>query len=67
MSYWEFLVEYVPKLANGAVTTVMVMICATLVACAISLIFGLMRLSHNWAIQKTCPELPSSVPDGPAC
>ena len=51
MSYWEFLLEYVPKLANGAVTTVMVMICATLVACAISLIFGLMRLSHNWAIQ----------------
>lgn len=51
MSYWEFLVEYVPKLANGAVTTVMVMICATLVACAIALIFGLMRLSNNWAIQ----------------
>lgn len=51
MSYWEFLVEYIPKLANGAVTTAMVMICATLVACVISLIFGLMRLSHNWAIQ----------------
>lgn len=51
MSYWEFLVEFLPKLGNGAVTTVLVMICATLVACAVSLVFGLMRLSKNPFIQ----------------
>lgn len=51
MSYWDFLVEYFPKLANGAVNTVLVMVLSTLVAVAISLIFGLMRLSRNFAIQ----------------
>ncbi|MEP1576970.1 ectoine/hydroxyectoine ABC transporter permease subunit EhuC [Roseibium album] len=51
MGYWEFLVEYLPKLANGAVMTVMVMVCATLLAVAISMVFGLMRLSSNFAIQ----------------
>lgn len=51
MSYWDFLVEYLPKLANGAATTVLVMVFSTLLAAAISLVFGLMRLSGNFVIQ----------------
>jgi len=51
VSYWEFLVEYMPKLGWGALTTVRVMVSATLVAATISLVFGLMRLSRNWAVQ----------------
>lgn len=51
MSYWEFLAEYLPKLASGALMTIGVMICATLLAAAISILFGLMRLSRNWAFQ----------------
>ncbi|WP_029064573.1 ectoine/hydroxyectoine ABC transporter permease subunit EhuC [Labrenzia sp. DG1229] len=51
MGYWEFLVEYLPKLANGAVMTVMVMVCATLLAVTVSMVFGLMRLSSHFAIQ----------------
>lgn len=53
MGYLEFLIEFLPKLANGAFTTIMVMICATLLAVLISMIFGLMRLSSKLAIQGT--------------
>lgn len=53
MNYWDFLVEYAPKLANGAVTTIGVMVCATILAVTISLVFGLMRLSHSTAVQVT--------------
>ena len=51
MSYVEFLIEYFPKLANGALMTALVMVCATLLMVAISLVFGLMRLSRNAVIQ----------------
>lgn len=51
MSYLDFLIEYLPRLINGAGMTVMVMVCAAILAAAISLIFGLMRLSSNFAIQ----------------
>jgi len=51
VSYWDFFVEYAPKMASGAVTTAMVMVCSAFLAAAISLIFGLMRLSRNWGIQ----------------
>jgi len=51
VSYWDFLVEYAPKLANGALMTIWVMIGSTLLATAISLVFGLMRLSSNFLIQ----------------
>lgn len=47
MSYIEFLSEYLPKLASGAVTTVAQMLCAALVAIAISVAFGLLRLSRR--------------------
>jgi polar amino acid transport system permease protein len=53
LNYWDFLVEYAPKLANGAVTTIGVMVCATILAVTISLVFGLMRLSHSTAVQVT--------------
>lgn len=51
MSYLDFLSEFLPKLVSGAGMTVMVMVCATLLAATISVIFGLMRLSSNFAIQ----------------
>lgn len=51
MNYLDFLSEYLPKLANGAGMTIMVMVCATLLAVFISMLFGLMRLSSNFAIQ----------------
>ena len=51
MAYLDFLIEFLPKLLNGAFMTVMVMICSTLLAVVISLIFGLMRLSHARTIQ----------------
>lgn len=51
MSYLDFLSEYLPKLVNDAGMTIMVMICATLLAVFISMLFGLMRLSSNFAIQ----------------
>ena len=53
MSYLDFLSEYLPKLVNGAGMTILVMICATLLAVFISMLFGLMRLSSNFAIQGT--------------
>ena len=49
MSYFEFLIEYLPKMANGAVTTVLQMLCASAFAIAVSLVFGLLRLSANRA------------------
>lgn len=51
MIYWEFLTEFLPKLANGALMTVLVMLCATLLAVVISVAFGLMRLSRNRMVQ----------------
>ena len=49
MSYFEFLIEYLPKMASGAVTTVLQMLCASALAIAVSLVFGLLRLSANRA------------------
>lgn len=46
MSYFEFIATYLPKLLQGTVSTVVVMMGATLLAITISLIFGLMRLSE---------------------
>ena len=51
MSYIDFLVEYFPKLANGAIVTVFVMLCSWLLAMALSLIFGTMRLSQHFVVQ----------------
>lgn len=47
MSYFEFLVEYLPKLAGGAYITVLQMVCASALAIMLSLVFGLMRLSKS--------------------
>ena len=51
MSYFAFLSEHGPTLLLGTVTTVKVLICATILYVIISLIFGLMRLSKNPIIQ----------------
>ena len=51
MNYWEFLIQYLAKMASGAVMTVSVMICALLLAVTISIIFGLMRITNSKPIQ----------------
>lgn len=51
MTYAEFIPEFLPKLLQGAVNTVLVMIFATLLAVAISVVFGLLRLSPSRVAQ----------------
>ena len=53
MSYFSFLTEHGSTLLLGTVTTVKVLICATILYVIISIIFGLMRLSKNPIIQGT--------------
>ena len=47
MSYLEFLIEYAPKLLAGAYMTVLMMLCSSALAIAVSLTFGLMRLAKS--------------------
>lgn len=47
MSYFDFIAEYLPKLLQGAVNTVLVMLCSALFAIVTSVIFGLLRLSPS--------------------
>ena len=49
MTYGEFIVVYLPKLLLGAGTTVLVMVAAALLALAMSVLFGLLRLAPNRA------------------
>mgnify|MGYP002056979097 FL=1 len=51
MNYLEFLSEHGVTLLFGTVTTVKVFVCSFLLFLIISMIFGLMRLSKNAAIQ----------------
>ena len=51
MSYFSFLAEHGSTLLLGTVTTVKVLICATILYVIISIIFGLMRVSNNSVIQ----------------
>ena len=51
MSYFEFLNEHGVTLLLGTVTTVKVLVCSMILYVIISMIFGLMRLSKNPAIQ----------------
>lgn len=51
MSYFEFVVQYGPRMLSGVGITVLQLICAAALAIAISLIFGLMRLSKSIAVQ----------------
>ena len=51
MSYLAFLSEHGPTMLLGTVTTVKVLICATILYVIISIIFGLMRISKNPIIQ----------------
>ena len=51
MSYFSFLSEHGPTLLLGTVTTLKVLICATILYVIISIIFGLMRVSNNSVIQ----------------
>ena len=53
MNYFAFLIEHGPTLLLGTVTTIKVLICATILYVIISIIFGLMRLSKNAIIQGT--------------
>lgn len=47
MSYFEFLADYFPKLAGGAWVTVLQLICSALLAAALSVFFGILRLSRS--------------------
>ena len=51
MSYFAFLSEHGSTLLLGTVTTIKVLVCSTILYVIISMIFGLMRLSKNPAIQ----------------
>ena len=51
MSYFAFLAEHGTTLLLGTVTTIKVLVCSTILYVIISMIFGLMRLSKNPAIQ----------------
>jgi len=51
LSYLAFLSEHGPTMLLGTVTTVKVLICATILYVIISIIFGLMRISKNKFIQ----------------
>ena len=52
MSYFSFLAEHGSTLLLGTVTTIKVLICATILYVIISIIFGLMRVSNNSVIQS---------------
>jgi len=47
VSYFDFIATYLPKLLQGTVNTVLVMLGAGLLAVTLSLVFGLMRLSAS--------------------
>ena len=51
MTYFEFLNEHGVTLLLGTVTTIKVLVCSMTLYVIISMIFGLMRLSKNRAIQ----------------
>lgn len=51
MSYIEFLAEHGVRLANGAVVTAEQTVLAALLAVAIAVVMGLMRLSGNFAVR----------------
>ena len=51
MSYFSFLAEHGSTLLLGTVTTLKVLVCATILYVIISVIFGLMRVSNNSVIQ----------------
>ena len=51
MNYFAFLAEHGSTLLLGTVTTIKVLVCSTILYVIISMIFGLMRLSKNPAIQ----------------
>ena len=51
MSYFSFLAEHGSTLLLGTVTTLKVLVCATILYVIISIIFGLMRVSNNSVIQ----------------
>jgi polar amino acid transport system permease protein len=51
LNYFSFLAEHGPTLLLGTVTTVKVLVCATILYVIIAVIFGLMRVSNNSTIQ----------------
>ena len=51
MNYFSFLAEHGSTLLLGTVTTVKVLVCATILYVIIAIVFGLMRVSKNSIIQ----------------
>ena len=56
MTYSEFLAEHGSRLVDGAVVTVQQAVLASILAIAIAVVMGLMRLSHSAAVRgaATC-------------
>jgi polar amino acid transport system permease protein len=52
-TYIDFLVEYWPRLASGTIVTAQQAVLASLLAIAIALIMGLMRLSRSVVVRGT--------------
>ena len=53
MSYLDFLADHGPRLASGAWITAQQTVLAAILAVAIAVVMGLMRLSHNAAVRGT--------------
>lgn len=51
MSYLEFLGQYGDRIASGTLITMALTVLAALLAIAIALVAGLMRMSHNAAVR----------------
>ena len=57
MSYFAFLTEHGPTMLLGTVTTIKVLICATILYVIISLIFGLMRANTEKEYKSTKEQI----------
>lgn len=53
MSYFDFLVEYGPRFADGALVTALQALLASLLAIFMASVSGLMKLSRNWIVRGT--------------
>ncbi len=53
MSYFEFLAAHGDRLIDGAIVTAEQTVLASLLAIATAIVFGVMRLSHHFAIRAT--------------
>lgn len=53
LSYWEFLEEFAPRFVEGTLVTLAQFLLAALLAIALALVAGLMKLAHNPLLRWT--------------